>query len=71
MFSYAYRHINPREEIKALVFATLLLGGVLGFLAFSLLRSGPHILGTEMNANGMVEYLCLGNGCENFTRMDW
>lgn len=29
------------------------------------------ILGTEMNTNGMVEYLCLGSGCEYLTPMDY
>lgn len=35
------------------------------------LHTGPIILGTEMNANGHVEYLCLGNGCDRYSDMFW
>lgn len=49
--------------------------GLLTFLAASLataaLSTGPIILGTEMNTDGLVEYLCLGNGCEDFTAIRW
>ncbi len=33
------------------------------FTAFA--SSGPLILGSEMNTNGLVEYLCLGSDCDN------
>lgn len=60
-----------RESICAMVFSIGLIIFMASclFLAFS--SSGPLILGTEMNANGMVEYLCLGNGCENMTDFRW
>lgn len=34
-----------------------------------ILLSGPIVVGTEMNTNGLVEYLCLGKGCENLYPM--
>lgn len=33
------------------------------FTAFA--SAGPLVLGSEMNTNGLVEYLCLGTGCDN------
>lgn len=33
--------------------------------------SGPVIIGTEMNTNGTVEYMCLGNSCENLNNFSW
>jgi len=27
--------------------------------------AGPIVLGTEMNTDGLVEYLCLGMGCDS------
>jgi hypothetical protein len=29
------------------------------------------VLGTELNANGEVEYLCLGTACEDLPPMKW
>lgn len=29
------------------------------------------VLGTELNANGSLEYLCLGNGCETLPDFHW
>lgn len=42
-----------------------------GSITIASMNAGPIILGTEMNDNGRVEYLCLGNGCEDFTVMRW
>jgi len=59
---------------------TELLGGACMFVmlilallvsAYLMLNSGSIILGTEMNTNGQVEYLCLGSGCESLHDMDW
>jgi hypothetical protein len=68
-----YRHYKRRkaEEVKAILF-TGSLAVVIGLcLTVSIASAGPFVLGTEMNSNGTVEYLCLGNGCENMTAMDW
>lgn len=62
---------RSRELLKASVFFM----GMLMVFCFSIFvmfnASGPIVLGTEMNANGLVEYLCLGQGCEHLQDMDW
>ncbi len=50
------------------LFLVLLIS--IGFSIFLSLDS-PTILGTELNANGTVEYLCIGRGCENLNNMDF
>lgn len=58
-------------QIRHIAFFFALVSVFLGSIFIASLNTGPVILGTEMNANGLVEYLCLGNGCENFTSMRW
>ncbi len=57
-------YTNPREFRNAVVFflflTTIFVGSIYGAAA----SAGPIVLGTEMNTNGLVEYLCLGMGCE-------
>lgn len=65
---YRYR---DRETLYAGVFGLGLLTVFICALSLAVLSGGPFVLGTEMNANGTVEYLCLGLGCENFQAMDW
>lgn len=59
------------EERKALAFCGFLFlfmcVALLGIVSYS----GPIVLGTELNANGTVEYLCVGSACENFTDFHW
>lgn len=57
--------------IYAICFSAFLLTTFIGFLSMALYSAGPIIVGTEMNTNGMVEYLCLGNGCNQLQDMDW
>jgi hypothetical protein len=52
------------ETAKASIFAAFLLLSIAVNLVIVYYSSGPLVLGTEMNTNGLVEYLCLGNGCE-------
>lgn len=66
-----YLKRQRRQNIKITAFSACLLTIFAATLILAYTESGPIILGTEMNANGLVEYLCLGNGCEDFTRMDW
>lgn len=63
----------PRQTIRLrhIAFCFSLIALFVGSLVMACLNTGPVILGTEMNDNGLVEYLCLGNGCENFTAMRW
>lgn len=62
---------RQRTEIHAVFFGIFLITALVGSLITAYCCSGPIIIGTEMNTNGMVEYLCLGNGCENLTAMHW
>jgi hypothetical protein len=64
---HPYGHVS--EATKAVIFAVCVLSLLLVSLAMAL-TSGPIVLGTEMNTNGMVEYLCLGSGCENLHPMN-
>ncbi len=68
MTSYAHCR-KERLYAGAFGFALVLLtAGAMG-VAFS--GAGSVVLGTEVNANGSVEYLCLGRSCENMQAMDW
>lgn len=33
--------------------------------------SDPVIIGTELNGNGEIEYMCLGNSCETLNKFTW
>lgn len=59
------------EILKASLFFTGLIATLLVCITMAFASAPPIILGTEMNTNGVVEYLCLGNGCENLQSMDW
>ncbi|MFA5951991.1 MAG: hypothetical protein WC807_17090 [Hyphomicrobium sp.] len=66
-----YQEFRKRELFRAeLFFAALLLIFVI-CLVLIWINSGPVVLGTELNTNGLVEYLCLGRGCEQYPAMDW
>mgnify|MGYP006429319967 CR=1 FL=1 len=56
---------------KATLFALSLL--IICFICMTVIvrESGPFVLGTELNGNGTIEYLCLGTGCEDYADMDW
>jgi len=69
---YKYKTKNrAKEEVCAVLFSSFLFM----FLGFAVLlafqSSGPIVLGTELNTNGAVEYMCLGNGCENLRDFRW
>lgn len=70
MRKYRYKSI-ARTEVQATLFGCFLLLAASVFLASAFFSAGPIVLGTEMNTNGMVEYLCIGQGCENFTDFHW
>lgn len=71
--SYALRYSRrkQKEMMKAISFALFLATVLMLSILMALDTSGPIILGTEMNANGMVEYLCLGSDCDGLRPMDW
>jgi|GEM_PF-3291950 len=64
MYSYAYDGARA-DDIKIYLFGVFLMALFIGGLAVALFSSGPIVLGSEMNTNGKVEYLCLGSGCED------
>lgn len=64
-----YKYDN--EFLKALLFGLGLFLLLVTSLTLSFFNAGPLILGTEMNTNGQVEYLCVGNGCDHLHDMDW
>ena len=53
------------RQQKAALFGLFLLTILAVSLITALTTTGPVVLGTEMNTNGMVEYLCLGRDCDN------
>jgi hypothetical protein len=59
-------YYNSRREYKQAFgfFAFLLIVFILSIYA-AFASAGPIVLGTEMNTNGLVEYLCFGMGCDN------
>jgi hypothetical protein len=63
--------LRLNEEACAAFFGLSLLTCLGAALAMAYFSAGPVILGSELNANGTVEYLCLGLACENFQAMDW
>lgn len=56
---------NRKDVRNAVLFFIALVAMFLGSLYTAAASSGPIVLGTEMNTNGLVEYLCLGSGCED------
>ncbi|HPF78997.1 MAG TPA: hypothetical protein PLF01_06850 [Alphaproteobacteria bacterium] len=56
------RRLN--RDQKALMFGILMLGIFSLSIMSAISSTGPLVLGTEKNTNGLVEYLCLGRDCE-------
>lgn len=69
MLKAYYRH--KRQELYAYTFGFSLFACTVLCTGMVFLNMGPVILGTEMNTNGMVEYLCLGAACENLHDFNW
>lgn len=74
VYTYNYedtKAVNAKdpELRKAIIFAGLLCAFFFCTALTSLSYMGPIVLGTEMNTNGHVEYLCLFDGCEDYTAM--
>ena len=60
--------MSSREYKKAIVFFLFLMSVFVGSLYTAVASTGPIVLGTEMNTDGLVEYLCLGMGCDVIPR---
>ena len=54
-----------RTQTKAYIFAMCAILFLVVMIIMIVLSAGPLVLGTELNANGTMEYLCLFRGCEN------
>lgn len=70
MHTYAI-HSAKKQAFRATLFSAALFlfmcASVTGIFSYA----GPIVLGTELNSNGTVEYLCMGAGCENYTSFSW
>lgn len=58
------RSYQARTILKVLTLYSVVLIGILYAVFASLGHSNTIILGSEMNTNGYVEYLCIGRGCD-------
>ncbi len=58
-------YTHPQEYRNAIFFFIFIVTIFIGSLYTAMASAGPIVLGTELNTNGIVEYLCLGMGCEN------
>lgn len=62
---------HTRIEVQAAIFSFFIMAFLCVTIVTAFASAGPIVLGTEMNTNGMVEYMCLGNGCEGMTEFTW
>jgi hypothetical protein len=60
-----------KQTLKAASFGFSLLLITLSALIISFSSIDRVVLGTELNGDGTVEYLCLGSACDNLTKIDW
>lgn len=58
-----------REQLSAALFGLVSLVFLCAMLVVIFSSSGPLVVGTEINPNGSVEYLCLGRGCEDLNNL--
>lgn len=65
--TFFYR--RRKVPFSAYIFAVMLASSLILFIAAAVISSGPIVLGTEMNGDGSLEYLCLGRGCEIYAYM--
>ncbi len=64
MISRRY-HRGMTDIQKATLFATVMVAVVCVSFLTAMSSADPFVLGTELNTNGQMEYLCLGRDCEN------
>lgn len=67
----SYKTTGNREYKKAIRFFAFMSCVLFGLIILSLSSIDSVILGSELNGDGTVEYLCLGSSCEGLTKMDW
>jgi|GEM_PF-1287532 len=64
-------HKNNQDYLKSVFFALCILSIIIFCILCTYSALGPLILGTELNADGSVEYMCLGNGCRDLSDFKW
>lgn len=69
-FLTIYRR-KRRAKIMAPLFFMFLIGVLALFIMMGFFWSGPIVLGTEMNTDGLIEYMCLGRDCESLQPFVW
>ena len=69
--SYYRLYKQNREQFKACLFFFCLVLFLLVSAAYGVSSIENVILGTELNGDGTIEYLCLGNSCEDYLKMNW
>ena len=62
---------KDKETLKAASFGFSQLFFTFCLIILCLSSVDRVVLGTELNGDGSVEYLCLGSSCESLTKMDW
>lgn len=70
MFLYAVPN-RSRQIAQGALLAGFLTAVIVGLFIIGIVYApSPIILGTERNADGSLEYLCLGTSCEYFRPMN-
>jgi exosortase/archaeosortase len=64
-------HKNNQDYIKSVLFFFCILFIILFCAISAYTASGPMVLGTELNADGSVEYMCFGNACHDLHNFTW
>jgi len=62
---YKIKNKGLTEDQKALLFGSVMVLMLCFCITTMLVSVEPFVLGTELNTNGQIEYLCLGRACEN------
>lgn len=68
---YHMMRVKKDEGARAMLFSMFLMSFLIVSLFVVFMNSAPVVLGSERNTNGMVEYMCLGNDCEELTSFNW
>ena len=58
-----------REQLSAALFGLVSVAFLCAMMVVIFSSSGPLVVGTEINPNGSLEYLCLGRGCEDLNNL--
>lgn len=65
------KHYHNRTYAKAAHFSLGLLSLMMLSISMMFYQAPAVVVGSELNADGSVEYLCLGSGCETLPAFHW